>query len=171
MAEKTKLFLLLCVPSSAKLGPRPTDAQLPTQPNRWSSSFTTAACPGALRRRHQVRRGEPAPGLLGEGVLDLGRAVEHLAGNLDQPGREQMVAEEDAGRRFALKAAGEATVVLDERQDLPTSVLVGQARSTAVDLLRASGMPLDEAAGELDSPVRSVSECRNRSGECANTPA
>jgi hypothetical protein len=118
-----------------------------------------------------VRRGEPAPGLLGEGVLDLGRAVEHLAGNLDQPGREQMVAEEDVGRRFALKAAGEATVVLDERQDLPTSVLVGQARSTAVDLLRASGMPLDEAAGELDSPVRSVSECRNRSGECANTPA
>ena len=109
-----------------------------------------------------VRHGEPAPGLLSEAVLDLSRAVEDLAGYLEQPGREPDVREE-VGRRFALKAAGEATVVLDERHDLPTSVLVGQVRSTAVDLLRASGMHLDEAAGELDGAVRHASERQARS--------
>lgn len=111
-----------------------------------------------------VRRGEPAPGLLSEAVLDLARAVEDLAGYLDQPGGKSEASEEGVGRRFALKAAGEATVVLDERHDLPTSVLVGQVRSTAVDLLRASGMHLDEAAGELDGAVRSASERRNTGG-------
>ena len=35
-----------------------------------------------------------------------------------------------------------------------TSVLVGRMRPTAVDLLRASGMHLDEAAGEPDGTVR-----------------
>jgi uncharacterized membrane protein YgaE (UPF0421/DUF939 family) len=103
-----------------------------------------------------VRHGEPAPGLLSEAVLDLARAVEDLAGYLEQPGREQQASERPASR-FALKAAGEATVALDERNDLPTSVLVGQVRSTAVDLLRASGMHLDEAAGELDGAVRAAS--------------
>jgi uncharacterized membrane protein YgaE (UPF0421/DUF939 family) len=105
-----------------------------------------------------VRHGEPAPGLLSEAVLDLARPVEDLAGYLKQPCREQ---EEAALKRptsrFALKAAGEATVALDERNDFPTSVLVGQVRSTAVDLLRASGMHLDEAAGELDGAVRAAS--------------
>ena len=109
-----------------------------------------------------VRHGEPAPGLLSEAVLDLARAVEDLAGYLEEPGREPD-AREEVGRRFALKAAGEATVVLDERHDLPTSVLVGQVRSTAVDLLRASGMHLDEAAGELDGAVRDASERQARS--------
>lgn len=103
-----------------------------------------------------VRRGEPAPGLLSEAVLDLARAVEDLAGYLEEPGREQKAPERPASR-FALKAAGEATVALDERNDLPTSVLVGQIRSTAVDLLRASGMHLDEAAGELDGAVCAAS--------------
>jgi hypothetical protein len=35
--------------------------------------------------------------------------------------------------------------LLEERDDLATSVLVGQIRSPAVDLLRASGMDLMEA--------------------------
>ena len=120
-----------------------------------------------------VRHGEPAPGLLSEAVLDLARAVEDLAGYLEQPGREQEEEEvlDRPANRFALKAAGEATVVLGERSDLPTSVLVGQVRSTAVDLLRASGMHLDEAAGELDGAVREVSERRERSGEPASTAA
>jgi hypothetical protein len=64
---------------------------------------------------------------------------------------------DEVASRFALKAAGEATAVLHERSDLPTSVVVGQIRSTAVDLLRASGMDLDEAAGELDGAVRNAS--------------
>ena len=51
-----------------------------------------------------------------------------------------------------------------------TSVLVGQMRPTAVDLLWASGMHLDEAAGELDGAVRSASERRNTGGS-AGIPA
>jgi uncharacterized membrane protein YgaE (UPF0421/DUF939 family) len=120
-----------------------------------------------------VRRGEPAPGLLSEAVLDLARAVEDLAGYLEEPGREQPPpARERPASRFALKAAGEATVALDERNDLPTSVLVGQVRSTAVDLLRASGMHLDEAAGELDGAVRAASGSnREHPGGLAGTAA
>lgn len=104
-----------------------------------------------------VRHGEPAPGLLSEAVLYLARAVEDLAGYLEQPTRTVELPSETVASRFALKAAEEATAVLHERSDLPTSVLVGQVRSTAVDLLRASGMHLDEAAGELDGAVRNAS--------------
>ena len=51
----------------------------------------------------------------------------------------------------------------------PTSVLVGQIHSTAVDLLRASGMHLDEAAGEPDGAVRgSSSERRDDPGARAD---
>lgn len=122
-----------------------------------------------------VRHGDPAPGLLSEAVLDLARAVEDLAGYFEQPDREQEAPEGSCGRiasRFALKAAGEATGVLNERNDLPTSVLVGQVRSTAVDLLRASGMHLDEAAGELDGAVRAASNHREQHhGGLADIPA
>jgi hypothetical protein len=103
-----------------------------------------------------VRRGEPAPALLGEAVLDLARAVGDLAGYLDEPGRTPEAIQRP-GNRFVLKAVEEATTALGERNDLPASMLVGQIRSTAVDLLRASGMHLDEAAGELDGAVRDVS--------------
>jgi hypothetical protein len=41
-----------------------------------------------------------------------------------------------------------------------TSVLVDQIHSMAVDLLRASSMRLDEAAGELDGAVRGSSSKR-----------
>ena len=114
-----------------------------------------------------VRHGEPAPGLLSEAVHDLARAVEDLGEYLEKHGREP---EKSAGR-LAIKAAGEATVVLKERNDLPSSVLVGQVRSTAVDLLRASGTHLDEAAGELDGAVREASEREHRSDELADAPA
>lgn len=111
-----------------------------------------------------MRHGEPAPGLLSEAVLDLARAVEDLAGYLEEPGREPE-ATEGVKSPFALKAVGEATVVLNERSDLPTSMLVGQVRSTAVDLLRVSGMHLDEAAGELDGAVRDAAERPHRYSE------
>lgn len=110
-----------------------------------------------------VRRGQPAPALLSEAVFDLARAVEDLAGYLDEPGRVPEALERP-GNRFALKAAEEATTALGERNDLPTSMLVGQVRSTAVDLLRASGVHLDEAAGELDGAVREISM---RNEQCA----
>ena len=90
-----------------------------------------------------VREGETAPDALSETIRDLARAVETLAAYIEKP--EHPV----ETRRFALEAAGGATAVLSERNDLRTSMLVGQVRSTAVDLLRASGMGSTEALEAL----------------------
>jgi hypothetical protein len=90
-----------------------------------------------------VREGEPAPEALSETIRDLARAVETLTAYIEDP--EHPV----ETRRFALEAAGGATAVLAERNDLRTSMLVGQVRSTAVDLLRASGMDSTEALEAL----------------------
>jgi uncharacterized membrane protein YgaE (UPF0421/DUF939 family) len=99
-----------------------------------------------------VWNGEPAPGLLSEAVLDLARAVDGLAEHLEEPEEPA-----DGANRFALKAAEEATVVLKERNDLATSMLVGQVHSTAADLLRASGTNLEEAPGTLGVVVGNTS--------------
>jgi hypothetical protein len=90
-----------------------------------------------------VREGEPAPEVLSETIRDLARAVETLTAYIEEP--EHPV----ETRRFALEAAGGATAVLAERNDLRTSMLVGQIRSTAVDLLQASGMDSTEALEAL----------------------
>ena len=86
-----------------------------------------------------VREGEDVPESLATTILDLARAVETLSSYIEEP--EHPV----ETRGFALDAAGGATAALEERSDLRTSVLVGQVRSTAVDLLRASGMDSAEA--------------------------
>jgi len=117
-----------------------------------------------------VRSGEPAPGLLSEAVLDLARAVEDLAGRLEETGRESEMLG-NAANPFALKAAEEATVALNQRSDLATNVLVGQVRSTAEDLLRASGMGPDEASGALDGAVRTVSGGLDYPSAQRDTPA
>jgi uncharacterized membrane protein YgaE (UPF0421/DUF939 family) len=90
-----------------------------------------------------VREKGATPGPLPEAILELALAVEALAGCLEQPEHPL-----DA-RHFALGAAGEATSVLKEHNDLETSVLVGQIRSTAIDLLRASGMDYSESRQAL----------------------
>jgi uncharacterized membrane protein YgaE (UPF0421/DUF939 family) len=90
-----------------------------------------------------VREGQTVPEELSETILDLARAVEALAAYIEEPERPVQT------RRFALEAAGGATAVLAERNDLSTSMLVGQIRSTAVDLLRASGMDSAEALEAL----------------------
>lgn len=91
-----------------------------------------------------VRERGAAPGQLPEAILGLALAVEALAGYLEQPDHPL----EDV-RRFALEAAGEATRVLEGSNDLETSVLVAQIRSTAVDLLQATGMDPSEALEAL----------------------
>jgi uncharacterized membrane protein YgaE (UPF0421/DUF939 family) len=90
-----------------------------------------------------IREGGAVPESLSETILDLAYAVETLAAYIDEP--EHPV----ETRRYALEAAGEATAVLAEQSDLRTSMLVGQVRSTAVDLLRASGMDSAEALEAL----------------------
>lgn len=91
-----------------------------------------------------VREKGAAPGQLPEAILGLALAVEALAGYLEQPDHPL-----DDARHFALEAAGEATSVLAGGNDLETSVLVAQIRSTAVDLLQAAGMNCSEALEAL----------------------
>ncbi len=106
-----------------------------------------------------TRAGEPAPEPLPEAVRDLAGSVRSLAGEFREPiRRDASDRTKDAGAveagRLALEAAGEATTVLKERGDLTTSMLVGQVRSTSVDLLRASGMSPDDALAALDEATR-----------------
>jgi uncharacterized membrane protein YccC len=97
-------------------------------------------------------RGDKAPPQLPEAVLDLSQAVKALATYLEQPGGP------DETRRFALEAARKATAILEERHDLAVSILVGQVRSMAVDLLRSTGM--DQA-----SALRALEETAGRASE------
>ena len=99
-----------------------------------------------------VRRGDAIPPPLPEAILDLSRAVRALAVFLEEPGPPDEV------RRYALEAASRATALLKERHDLAISVLVGQVRAAAMDLLRSTGM--DQA-----SALRALEEAAGRSSE------
>ena len=99
-----------------------------------------------------TRRGDRIPAQLPEAVRDLARAVRALAAFLEEPGPP------DEARRCALEAARRATEILKERHDLAISVLVGQVRAAAVDLLRSSGM--DQA-----SALRALEEVAGRASE------
>jgi uncharacterized membrane protein YgaE (UPF0421/DUF939 family) len=99
-----------------------------------------------------VREGTEAPEELSDTILDLAHAVEALATYIEEPEHPLDT------RRFALEAAAEATAVLKDRNDLQTSMLVGQIRSTAVDLLRASGMTHAEALEALREAAHPAAE-------------
>ena len=99
-----------------------------------------------------IRRQDSVPEPLPRAVLDLSRAVRALASYL-----EEYEGPEDA-RRFALEAARGATQALNERHDLATSVLVGQVRSMAVDLLRSTGMNQAQALDALEDAAGRASE-------------
>jgi uncharacterized membrane protein YgaE (UPF0421/DUF939 family) len=97
-------------------------------------------------------RGDTVPPRLPEAVLDLSRAVKALATYLEEPGGP------DETRRFALEAARKATDILEERHDLAASVLVGQVRSAAVDILRSTGMDQGSALQALEEAAGRASE-------------
>ena len=97
-------------------------------------------------------RGDDIPKKLPEAVLDLSRAVRALGTFLQESGGA-----EDA-RRHALDAARRATEVLEERHELAISVLVGQVRAAAVDLLRSTGMDQASALEALENAAGRASE-------------
>jgi hypothetical protein len=99
-----------------------------------------------------LRRAEPVPSVVPQAISDLSRAVRALADYL-----EESEGPEEA-RRFALEAARGATEALKERHDLTVTVLVGQVRSMAVDLLRSTGMDQAQALAALEeaAPRRSA---------------
>jgi uncharacterized membrane protein YgaE (UPF0421/DUF939 family) len=99
-----------------------------------------------------IRRGDVIPPALPGAILDLSRAVRALAVFLEEPGPPDEV------RRYALEAASRATALLKERHDLAISVLVGQVRAAAMDLLRSTGM--DQA-----SALRALEEAAGRASE------
>lgn len=65
---------------------------------------------------------------------------------------------------FVLKADEEATDVLKDCNDLATSMLIGQVRSTAVELLRVSDVDPNEARITLKVAVGDTSGRPERPG-------
>jgi hypothetical protein len=107
---------------------------------------------GAIRA---VRLDENVPPETADAVRDLGSAVRAAADALDDRSAIERV------RRHALGAAATATLVLESTGNLSVSVIVGQVRSTATDLLAATGIDPDEAA---DAVRRAVDEALERAG-------
>jgi uncharacterized membrane protein YgaE (UPF0421/DUF939 family) len=98
-----------------------------------------------------LQDGKHAPEQLPEALLDLARAVETLGAYLETSDYLDT-------RHFALQATESATAALKERSDLETSVLIGQIQSTAMDLLRASGMDHSESRRALREAARHAYE-------------
>jgi hypothetical protein len=101
----------------------------------------------ARRTLSAIRRGRAAPPELAGAVALLGDAVRALGTQLEQPGGEAVT------RRLALEAAVNATSVLEGDPGLSMNVIIGQVRSTAIDLLRGSGLSGEEARNALDAAV------------------
>jgi hypothetical protein len=87
-----------------------------------------------------ARLDENLPHAVAEAIRDLAEAVSKLRVALADPDQAEAV------REPALRAAARATLVLEETGNLSVTVVVGQVRSTAVDLLRGSGLSYEEAA-------------------------
>ena len=98
--------------------------------------------------RRAIDLEENIPPEIGGALRALAEAVRALRAAIDDPDRAGAV------RAPALRAAGEATLVLERTGNLSVSVIVGQVRSTAVDLLRGSGMSYDDAAAAVRRAVR-----------------
>jgi hypothetical protein len=94
-----------------------------------------------------IRQSGPAPEPLAGAVELLADSVEELLLHLDDPSQDT------SSRRLSLEAASRATAVLDDHAGLQTATLVAQVRSTAVDLLRGSGLTEDEAVDALEEAV------------------
>jgi uncharacterized membrane protein YgaE (UPF0421/DUF939 family) len=92
---------------------------------------------GAIRA---VRLSENTPPEVAEALRQLAQAVRAFADTLDHPEHAERV------REPALRAAAIATHVLEDTGNMSVSVIVGQIRSTATDLLAASGVEIDSAA-------------------------
>ncbi|HLM51606.1 MAG TPA: FUSC family protein [Solirubrobacteraceae bacterium] len=86
-----------------------------------------------------IELGEAVPALAVEAIDALGGAVEALGAFLADASTR------DRARDATVRAAALATAALEETGNLSVSVIVGQVRSTSVDLLRAMGIGADDA--------------------------
>ncbi len=92
---------------------------------------------GAIRA---VRLDENTPSEVADALRLLSQAVRAFGDAIDHPERVERV------REPALRAAAIATKVLEDTANLSVSVIVGQIRSTATDLLTGTGLDTDRAA-------------------------
>jgi uncharacterized membrane protein YgaE (UPF0421/DUF939 family) len=99
-----------------------------------------------------ARLGENLPPAVAAAVRELATAVLALRDALEDPERADEV------RTPALRAAAGATRVLEQTGNLSVTVVVGQVRSTAVDLLRGSGLTYDEAATLVREAAREAGD-------------
>jgi uncharacterized membrane protein YgaE (UPF0421/DUF939 family) len=100
---------------------------------------------GAVRA---ISHGDNVPAPVAEALRELADAVRRLEGTLDAGGDDTAV------REPALRAAARATLVLEQTHNLSVSLIVVQARSLAVDLLRGSGLDRDEAERQVREAAR-----------------
>jgi uncharacterized membrane protein YgaE (UPF0421/DUF939 family) len=98
--------------------------------------------------RRAVDLDENVPPEVAGALRALAEAVRALGSAIDDPARAGAV------RAPAVRAAADATRVLERTGNLSVSVIVGQVRSTAVDLLRGSGMSYEDAAEAVRGAVR-----------------
>jgi uncharacterized membrane protein YgaE (UPF0421/DUF939 family) len=103
-----------------------------------------------------VLRGDRVPPAVIAGLRELADAARHLAMAFADPD------ERDAAQQAALQAAAATTAGLDETRNLSVSLVVGQARMTAHDILRASGLSLDEARADIRAAADEDDERRAR---------
>ena len=133
-----------------RAGRRPTGA--PATPSS-STPRPPARIDLAVRNVRVLARGamralsldENVPPEVADAVDDLGLAVRELAEALESG------AGFDGVREPALRAAATATRVLEGTTNLSVSVIVGQVRSTAVDLLTGIGFTYEEATEAVRS--------------------
>jgi uncharacterized membrane protein YgaE (UPF0421/DUF939 family) len=104
---------------------------------------------GAVRA---VSLGDNVPPEVAGAIEDLADAVVALERALDRDGSAEPV------RELALRAATAASQVLERTGNLSVSVIVGQIRSTAVDLLAGTGMEGDEAIEAVRAAIRAGTE-------------
>ena len=86
-----------------------------------------------------LKFGDNVPSPMPEAIRDLSSAVRRLEESLDDPSGEVSVSEP------ALRAATQATIVLEQTGNLSANAIVVQVRAAAVDLLRGSGVTGEEA--------------------------
>jgi uncharacterized membrane protein YgaE (UPF0421/DUF939 family) len=94
------------------------------------------------------------PDDVADAILDLASAVEAMP--------EALASGADGVRSSALDAAVKATLALERTGNLSVSVIVGQVRSTAVDLLAGTGLSYDEAVAVVRAAVREAQGTEER---------
>jgi uncharacterized membrane protein YgaE (UPF0421/DUF939 family) len=102
--------------------------------------------------RRAIDLDENIPPEMVESLRRLAAAVRALEDAIEDPEAAARV------REPSLRAATLATLVLERTGNMSVSVLVGQVRSTAVDLLRGTGLTYEEAAEAVRGAVRDAEE-------------